>query len=958
MAATHDSIETFLQFYRRYILHGDEQNERSQGAPFLEAFFQAFGHVGTRQAGAILEKSIPEAGRRGRTGYADLYWQRGSVLVELKRRSERRLDRHYGQVWDYVSHLNPPPRYAVLCNFDEFWIYDFEQAIGTPVDKIRTEEIGFRLDAFRFMEGSVQAPLFRDGQIVEVTKAAAETMGELYQALHHRSQSPSTHFNEQDAQRFVLQCVLALFSEYRQLLPDKAFSKAVAKCLPPQPESTYDILCKGLFREMNEAGRTPYGQFQGVRYFNGGLFATLPPIELDQTELLMLDRATRHNWSKVRPAIFGSIFEATLATDDRHTEGIHFTSENDIMKIVRPTIGQYWEERIEATDTLADLNALHLEMQRYRVLDPACGSGNFLYMAYQELKQVEQLLIDKIFSHEQNQTAQTRRLSGINLEQQFFGLDRNAFAVELARVTLSIARKVAVDSLSLDEAVLPLDTLDHNIIRCDALKIDEWPEADAIIGNPPFQSKNKMQREFGVDYIRELRQRYPDIPGRADYCVYWFRRAHDRLKQGGRAGLVGTNTIRQNYSRQGGLDYIVETGGTIFNAVSSQVWSGEAAVHVSLVNWVKGEYNAPKILATQLGDSRESPWHYEEGIEAINSALSSTSDLSQAQVLAVNRQLKCCYQGQTHGHDGFLMDREDAEILLHQNTKNSEVLFPYLTAEELLSEFNAQPRRYAIDFAPRTQEQARKYRALFSRIRSEVKPKRKAAYEAEQKRNQASLKQSPKARVNHHHENFYKRWWLFSYSRPDLIQTLERMDRYIACARVTKRPIFEFVSTEIRPNDALQVFTFEDDYSFGILQSSLHWAWFTHRCSTLKRDFRYTSQSVFDTFPWPQDPTIAQVTTIASAAADLRQLRHTLMQADRLSLRDLYRTLDAPGETPLHHAHAHLDAAVRAAYGLEVQADPLAFLLALNQAIARREARQQPVTAPGLPSVMGDDHDQ
>jgi hypothetical protein len=943
MAATHDSIETFLQFYRRYILHGDEQNERSQGAPFLEAFFQAFGHAGTRQAGAILEKSIPEAGRRGRTGYADLYWPRGSVLVELKRRSERRLDRHYGQVWDYVSHLNPPPRYAVLCNFDEFWIYDFEQAIGTPVDKIRTEEIGFHLDAFRFMEGSVQAPLFRDGQIVEVTKAAAETMGELYQALHHRSQSPSTHFNEQDAQRFVLQCVLALFSEYRQLLPDKAFSKAVAKCLPPQPESTYDILCKGLFREMNEAGRTPYGQFQGVRYFNGGLFATLPPIELDQTELLMLDRATRHNWSKVRPAIFGSIFEATLATDDRHTEGIHFTSENDIMKIVRPTIGQYWEEQIDATNTLADLNALHLEMQRYRVLDPACGSGNFLYMAYQELKQVEQLLIDKIFSHEQNQTAQTRRLSGINLEQQFFGLDRNAFAVELARVTLSIARKVAVDSLGLDEAVLPLDTLDHNIIRCDALKIDEWPEADAIIGNPPFQSKNKMQREFGVDYIRELRQRYPDIPGRADYCVYWFRRAHDRLKQGGRAGLVGTNTIRQNYSRQGGLDYIVETGGTIFNAVSSQVWSGEAAVHVSLVNWVKGEYNAPKILATQLGDSRESPWRYEEGIEAINSALSSTIDLSQAQVLAVNRQLKCCYQGQTHGHDGFLINLEH-ESVSDWDQKSLTVLHPYLNANELLGNYANTPTRYLIDLSfVKTEKTAKTYTSAFAIIRDRVLPTMRQ--NAQQERQAIQKRSGPR-------QSHLKKWWCLWRSRPDLLQTLGTMDRYIACARVTKRPIFEFVSTEIRPNDALQVFTFEDDYSFGILQSSLHWAWFTHRCSTLTARFRYTSQSVFDTFPWPQDPTIDQVTAIASAAADLRQLRHTLMQADCLSLRDLYRTLDLPGETPLHHAHAHLDAAVRAAYGLDVQADPLAFLLALNQAIARREALQQPVTAPGLPSTV------
>ncbi len=124
--------------------------------------------------------------------------------------------------------------------------------------------------------------------------------------------------------------------------------------------------------------------------------------------------------------------------------------------------------------------------------------------------------------------------------------------------------------------------------------LTDWVKADAIIGNPPFQSKNKMQQEFGAAYVKKIREKYPEIPGRADYCVYWFRRTHDELASCGRAGLVGTNTIRQNYSREGGLDYIVANAGTITEAVSSQVWSGDAAVHVSLVNWVKDEYKGKK----------------------------------------------------------------------------------------------------------------------------------------------------------------------------------------------------------------------------------------------------------------------------------------------------------------------------------------------------------------------------
>jgi hypothetical protein len=183
---------------------------------------------------------------------------------------------------------------------------------------------------------------------------------------------------------------------------------------------------------------------------------------------------------------------------------------------------------------------------------------------------------------------------------------------------------------------------------------------------------------------------------------------------------------------------------------------------------------------------------------------------------------------------------------------------------------------------------------------------------------------------------------------------LRRTPRYIACARVTKRPIFEFVSSAIRPNDALQVFALADDYSFGILQSSLHWVWFTQRCSTLKRDFRYTSDTVFDSFPWPQKPTPAQVRAVAKAAANLRSLRRTVMEKHGLSRRDLYRQLDEPGRSPVKDAHAALDAAVREAYGMKPRSDALSFLLDLNLALSEREAKGENVVGPGLPAWVAD----
>jgi hypothetical protein len=186
---------------------------------------------------------------------------------------------------------------------------------------------------------------------------------------------------------------------------------------------------------------------------------------------------------------------------------------------------------------------------------------------------------------------------------------------------------------------------------------------------------------------------------------------------------------------------------------------------------------------------------------------------------------------------------------------------------------------------------------------------------------------------------------------------LSTLPRYIVCVRVTKRPIFEFVSSQIRPSDALTVFPAADDYSFGILQSGIHWDWFNARCSSLKRDPRYTSDTVFDTFPWPQSPTLTQVKAVAEAAVSLRAFRREIMAANGWSLRDLYRTLETPGTNRLRDAQAALDSAVRAAYGMKENEDMLAFLLGLNLELADREEKRQSITPPGLPNTVQNSRD-
>ncbi|NEP81649.1 MAG: class I SAM-dependent DNA methyltransferase [Okeania sp. SIO3B3] len=856
----------------------------------------------------------------------------------MKSKQIKNLHKHYGQAWEYARNLTPRPKYVILCNFAEFWIYDFDKLVDTPIDIIPLVELPERLNAFTFMEYSSTIPNFRNSQVVEVTKRAGQRMGELFQKLKARSGS---NFTVEEAQRFVLQSVLTMFAQWRGLLPENLFTNCIQKCL--NGESTYDILSGSLFQEMNNPGITKVGMCKGVDFFNGGLFATIPQIELRREELEYLEVSAQEDWGKVRPAIFGNIFQSTVDEKERHVGGIHFTSENDIMKIIRPTITKYWEDKIEAANTVKELEFIRTEMRNYQVLDPACGSGNFLYMAYQELKLTEQLLLDKLV-----ETSKSPQLEmGFVTPLQFYGIDNNSFAVELARVTLTIARKVAIDKLGINETVLPLDTLNKNIVCQDAL-FSKWPQVNAIIGNPPFQSKNKMQAELGRSYINKLREKYSEVPGRADYCVYWLRKSHDELPENGRAGLVGTNTIRQNYSREGGLDYIVNNSGTITEAVSSQPWSGDAVVHVSIVNWVKGKVTGKKKLYNQIGDKESNPWEIIE-LDYINSALSTGFDVTQAKKLKVNANSQSCYQGQTHGHEGFLLTTAEATEMIISSSKNSEVIFPYLTGDNLLSSIPPQPQRYVIDFYPREIDEAKKYKLPFQRIKKLVLPTRESAAKTEIKRNETARKNNPKAKVNRHHQNFLAKWWLLSYPRPELIGKIEKLSQYIVCCQVTKRPIFEFINSAIRPNAALIVFPLSDNYSFGVLQSSIHWHWFTERCSTLKGDFRYTSNSVFDTFPWPQNPTLEQVINVASAAVELIKVRRQFMDKNQISLREIYQNLEQTKNTKLHQVQENLDSKVRSAYGIKNNDDPLKFLFELNLEVANREANNQSVIAPGIP---------
>jgi hypothetical protein len=305
-----------------------------------------------------------------------------------------------------------------------------------------------------------------------------------------------------------------------------------------------------------------------------------------------------------------------------------------------------------------------------------------------------------------------------------------------------------------------------------------------------------------------------------------------------------------------------------------------------------------------------------------------------------NQHPKPCFEGQQPGHHGFRLTGETRNQILARNPKSTEVIYTHMGGDELLGgEYQHDPR-FIIDFGNRTMDEAARYKAAFDHLKKCVLPAWLADAESERKKT---------GKESGEHQGRLKTWWLLKRPREQMLAAIGPLARYIVCVRHTKRPIFEFLASSIRPDSALTVFTFADDYSFGILQSGIHWAWFTAKCSTLTARFRYTSDTVFDTFPWPQSPTLAQLKAVAEAARSLRALRREIMAANGWSLRDLYRTLEPPGTSRLRDAQGALDSAVRSAYGLEDSEDTLAFLLRLNVSLAEREAKGDPVTPPGLP---------
>jgi len=868
--------------------------ERSEAQSFLNELFDCYGTA--RQAVATFEQ------RQGAT-FVDAIWPR-VCLIEMKAPSETaKLAAHRQQALDYWEDAadpatsTPSPRWVVLCSFRRLEIWEpgaYPKAPRTVLDLI---DLPDQYDTLLFLAGD--EPVFAGGQAA-LTREAVVHVVDLYEQLQSRAAADDDVLRD-----FLLQTVWCLFAEDLAQIPGHRFTTIVDDLIAnPKRSSSNDLF--GLFEALNSPGTEQHGLYADMPYANGGLFERPAKVHLEAPELEHLRSAAGFQWREVQPSIFGSLLEGGLGHDRQWTLGAHYTHEADIQKVVQPTIVEPWRERIGALTKHKDAVAAQNDLLAYVVLDPACGSGNFLYVAYRELRRIEQRLREReaeLRVAEGKPKGDQVSLSAFFPLSNVKGIEIDGFAVALARVTLWMGHTLAVRELNLDESTLPLADL-SGIRVGDALKLD-WPRADAIIGNPPFIGTKMMRTRLTDEYVEDLRARFG--VGVKDYCVYWFRKAHDHLAPERRAGLVATNSIREGGNRRASLDYVAESGGVITNAVSSQKWPGEANVHVSIVNWVRGSVPQPPYMLNGEEVSGITP-----GLRA-----GSASELGEHLAMNANHQ----FFGVVPGGSGFILSAAEAELLRSEpGADYDEVIRPYLVGADITNNPRLEPTRFAIDFEFRTLEQAMLYPAAIDRVRKLVKPHR------------------DKARRKAYRE----RWWRFEEPIVAMRQALERLPRFIACPAQSKRIFMIWCEPAWCPSNLTSVFAFDDDFAFGLLSSHIHTRWATDQSTKLETRPRYTTQS-FMSFPWPD----GKREEVADLARRFESHRRETCLEQNIGLTTLYNQLDDGAWKDLCDLHRELDEAVAAAYGWpkSVAHDPDESnrrLLELNRAIAAGEVEYDP----------------
>lgn len=856
-------------FIRKWRHGGDERRDWHS---FFDDMCRMVGHKTPREEDPGHTWFTYEYGAskaNGGQGWADA-WKKGFFGWEAKG-TGKDLDRAYAQLKMYSDSLQNPPllvvtdlkRIVIHTNFTN----TVKETIEFTVDDLANYETLQKLRHVFFDPNKLKPSQKKD----EITASAAKKFAKLADGLRARGH------DAQDVAHFLNRLIFCMFAEDISILPNDIFTKMVERSR--KDPALFDKWAKELFVAMKESGTVAY---EVIDWFNGGLFDNDKTLPLTEDELNTLWEACQLHWEHIDPSIFGTLFERGLDPSKRSQLGAHYTDPLTIEKIIRPVIVEPWikaweKEAEEIANILAKsktsktpkaatdrFNTFLERLNKFRVLDPACGSGNFLFMSLRALKDVEHRVL-------------TEAEANLGLGRQFpsvgpanvMGIELNSYAAELARITVWIGEIQWMVHNGYGAKKNPILQSLNQIEERDALVTAggaeaPWPKADVIVGNPPFIGASKRRGELGEKYNNLINSVFKGrLTDGANFVCYWFEKARHEMAMGNTkaVGLVSTTTIRNGASRKV-LDRIKEDY-NFLEVWSNEKWVNEgASVRVALVTFTNDKTLPQTLDGKVVGD--------------ISASLKQIvhHDTNRAKKLTSNKGV--AFQGviprsEVNGKKkdelglpdaSFVIDGDKARTLLaksgNPNGKpNSDVITRYLIGDDVVG---VPQDRFIINFTGMTETQASMYEAPFDEI------------------------QTVKLHRQHMDGTEKKKWWIFARPRPAMLKRLNGLTRYIATPRVAKHRLFVWVDRRVLPDTRLYAITKDDDVTFGILQSRIHEVWSLDKSSShgVGNDPTYNAESCFETFPFPDGIGVEQPSSsyasnpLAQAIAEKAKALETL----------------------------------------------------------------------------------
>jgi hypothetical protein len=876
----------------------NETSENAEAKSFWDDFFNVFGI--TRRRVASFEVHVKELDDKD--GYIDLFW-RGVLVVEHKSRGKS-LDKAYSQALDYFSGIaeRDLPKYVIVSDFASLRLYDLEEDEQHEFD---LKDLHKKVRLFGFIAG-YQTHKIQEQDPVNIK--AAEQMGKLH------DQIKDAGYTGHPLELYLVRLLFCLFAEDTGIFERQQFRDYIEE-RTSEDGSDLGHHLSTLFQVLNTPREKRLKnldeQLAAFAYINGKLFEEmLPTAGFDSAMRQELLNCCALDWSRISPAIFGSLFQSIMDKAARRNLGAHYTSEENILKLIKPLfLDGLWEEFEKIKHNKNRLLEFHQKLRRLNFLDPACGCGNFLVIAYRELRLLELEIMKASRLIEKQREINIHYLTKINVDQ-FFGIELEEFPAQIAQVALWLMdhqmNLLVSEEFGLYFVRIPLE-VSSTIVCGNALTID-WEtvvparHVSYIMGNPPFVGAKFMNDEQRKDVALVFGNM--KNAGLLDYVAAWYVKAARFIKETKICcAFVSTNSITQGEQVGVLWNWMLVEGMKIFFAHRTFQWNnearGKAAVHCVIIGFA-GFDILPKWLF-EYEHIKGEPQKIKA--QNINPYLVDAPD-----IVLTNRSIPICSMpeigiGNKPIDDGnYLFTEEERKDFLEKEPQAAPYFRRWLGSDEFLNGYH----RYCLWLGDCSPAELKKMPDAMKRIEA-VKNFRLASKSAPTRK----IADTP---TRFHVENM-------PYDNYLIIPEVSSERRFFV-------PI-GFENPKTLCSNLVKIVRNVKLFHFGILSSLMHNAWMRTVCGRLKSDYRYSAGIVYNNFPWPENPTEKQKQAIETAAQGVLDAR---AQFPESTLADLYDPLTMP--PVLLKAHQHLDKTVDAAYGktnFQTEAQRVAFLFELYQ---------------------------